>query len=484
MKKLILPIFFILFLIYPFSYSLNNGLYLVYGAFLLIIILKLKDIILNKCNIKIPEKIKKTYPIIIVIIAIITRIISAILLNENIVQVSDFQTAMELSSTMQFEEPYHRIFTHWILLPKITNFLFNIFGNSQLVALIFNGVICSITSIFIYFVTNKIIKNKNISFLASLLYLLWPANILYVGIFTPEHITQLLLIIGVFLILKSNEQKNKIIKYFSLLIAGMMLGMTTFFKNFGIVFIVALFIYYVLKLIFNRELFNKNNIIVYILSIIVVLIGNLIATKFTYNYLDKLVGKEVSRSNTACYLLVGLDSRGNGEYNKKLYQEYFDEVINNNYNYKQANKNILYRLKNDLKNNDKIFDLLDRKARIIVGGDESRLGFVTRSIKEKGNNEFAEYIEENLIDINNYYYMILFILIGIGILRFKKEINLEILYIYISIYGSYLLLLLVEAQNRYSYGINPFICILAAIGFEYLMKQKKTSLILIEEGKK
>lgn len=475
MKKIILPIFFILFLIYPYAYSISNGLYLIYGVFLLLIILKLKDFILNKYNIKIPEKLKKLYPIILVAIAVITRIVPAIILNENIVQVSDFEKALELSSTMQFEEPYHRIFTHWILLPKITNFIFKIFGNSQLVALIFNGIICSITSILIYFVTNKITKNKNISFLASLLYLLWPANILYVSIFTPEHITQLLLMIGVFLILKGNEKKSNIIKLITLFIAGIMLGMTTFFKNFGIVFIFALFIYYILKVIYNRDLLNKKSISIYILSIIVVMLGNIIATKVTYSYLDKLVGKEVSRSNTACYLLVGLDSKGNGAYNKRLYQEYFDEVINNNYNYKQANKNILNRLKDDLKNNDELFDLLDRKARIIVGGDQSRLGFVMRSAKENGSIKVQEFIEKHILDFNDFYYMVLFIFLGVGILRFKKDINLEVLYIYISIYGSYLLLLLVEAQNRYSYGVNPFICILAAIGFEYLIKSNRIS---------
>lgn len=473
MKRLIIPIFFILFLIYPFAFSINNGFYFICAILLLLAIVKIKNIMSKKYKIQISEKLVKFYPLIIILQAVITRIGSAMFLNDNLVQVSDFNSALNVANTMQFQEPYHRIFIHWILLPYITHFLFNIFGSSQLVALIFNGIICVLSTIMIYFVTCKLVKNKNISFLASMLYILWPANILYVGIYTTEHITQLLLLIGVFLILKGNEERKSVKKYILFFISGIMLGLTTFFKNFGLVFIIALVIYFVLKCIFSAKEDLKKKVITSLISFVILVIGNFLIVQITYVALDNIIGAKVSRDNTTYFLTVGLISNNNGTYNATIGENYKRKIVENNYNYDAVNKEMCDILIKDIISNKNLGKKLENKAKVIVGGDKGRVGFVIRSAKENGSIKLKEFIEKYILDLNDFYYMVLFILIGVGILKFRKDTNLEVLFIYISIYGTYLLLVLIEAQNRYTYGINSFICILAAIGFGYLFNYKK-----------
>ena len=400
--------------------------------------------------------LKNYYPLIILSISLITRICAAIYLSKNIVQVSDFKLAYETASSLFFNDDYHKIFTHWILYPNIIGVLFNIFGESQLVAFVFNAIICSVSAILIYYITNSISKNNNVSLVASFIYVLWPANVLYIGILTPEHITSMLLLLGVFFFFNSEEEKDFLKKSIKLFMVGVCLGLTAFFKDFGIIFIIALPFYYILKMLYQ----GKNRIIVSMFCITIVLIGNFIAKQFTYLYIDNLVGTKVSRNNTGFYLTEGLISTNDGQFSQKIKEEYFNEVIKNNYNYEVANENILNKLKEDIKNNDKLFELLWNKAKIVINGDTARLGFLARSAKECGNFSLAENLQGTITYINNFYFYIVIVLACIGLFRAIKYKETKLMYIYIAILGCYLLLLLIEAQNRYIYGFIPFLCIL------------------------
>lgn len=481
MKKIIIPIFFILFLLFPYAYSISNGVNFILGLLIIAFVVKLlSKHVLNRAENISNNKIQKYYPLIIFSIALITRIISAIILNDNITQVSDFKNALQSSCTLDFNDTYHRLFTHWLLLPLIVNNFFKIFGNNQIVVLIFSGIICSIVALLIYFVTKEITKNKNISLLASIIYIFWPANILYIGIYTPEHITQLLLVSAVLLIFKGEKSNRHVKKYILFFASGVALGLTTFFKNFGIVFIIALAIYYFLKIIFERKTI-KEILQSYVISLALVVIGSVLITNLTYIFLDHVVGAKVSRDNTAYFLAVGLNKERKGSYNKKISEKYISLVEENNFNYNIANKELMNEIRSNFKFNKELLDLLNYKARILVQNDEGKIEFIYRSALDNGSAKFANFVNEQVKKINNFYYMIVFILIGIGIIRFKKNINLKLLYIYISVYGSYLLLLIIEVQNRYTYSINPFLCILAALGLETLLQctiEKKSKKVI------
>ena len=91
MKKIIIPIFFILFLLFPYAYSISNGVNFILGLLIIAFVVKLlSKHVLNRAENISNNKIQKYYPLIIFSIALITRIISAIILNDNITQLSYF----------------------------------------------------------------------------------------------------------------------------------------------------------------------------------------------------------------------------------------------------------------------------------------------------------------------------------------------------------------------------------------------------------
>ena len=59
---------------------------------------------------------------------------------------------------------------------------------------------------------------------------------------------------------------------------------------------------------------------------------------------------------------------------------------------------------------------------------------------------------------------------SLGLISMNKNKDLKKFLLYLVLFGSLLLLLLVEAQNRYMYAVQPIICILATGGLFDLIK--------------
>lgn len=473
MKKFIFTTFYILFLIYPFSFCMTDSTLFMCSLLCIIFLIMPSQIIRKNINFNriVNNNFVKWYTLIIFILSLLIRIITSFILSDNIMQISDFKTAYKTASTLDYSADYYRICIHWILLPKILNCIFNLFGSSQLVMFVFNSIICSISAVLIYYVSHILFKNKILSLFASILYIIWPANILYVGVCTPEHITQLLLLLAIFLSLLGFNESKKIKKYFLFLISGILLGLTTFFKNFGIVFVIALAIYFVLKLILNFKNVKKS-ILDYCICVLLILLGYVAITQLTFLYLDYLVGNTVSRSNIPYFLTVGLISTNNGTFSYDIVNNFFDDVKQSNYNYELVNSNMMKELMEDLKDNNNLSELLYEKAKIVIQNDQSRMHFLSQMALENGSTNFAKFLQ-NIIPLNNFYYLCIFSLVGIGLLKFLNQsyFNLELFFLYIAIFGCYLLLIIIEAQNRYNYSILPFLCILSTAGFYYLFKK-------------
>lgn len=448
-------IFSLLFLFYPLIYGLSSikGIIII----LLILILTLKFIY---PKLKKYVKIKEKYYIpIIVILFIITRIISIFALNNNILQISDFNSALEAAKTLEFQTLYYKNFVHWIFQPVVHHYLLGWFGINQLSIMIFNTILTLGVTIGIYKVTEYLTDSKSTSFISALIYTLWPANIIYIGINTPEHIGSLLLIIATYFILKifkNNELEKGII--YSLL-SGIILGLSVFFKNFALVFIIAFVIYIIMYFIKNKfKAKELRNFIIYLL----IIIGSYsVVTNGMYNIADKLVGEEVNRSIAPCYMLVGLHSTGAGIYNPELYKTYFDTV--EELGYEKGNKKVLEILFDDIKENDKFLTLLDDKA-VSLHSYDNRVDWVSQSALANESKVLYDFLKEEYQEVNDYYYLLVIILIIMSVFYLIKKKNIKILFISLIIFGSSLLLLLVESQARYTYSLLPFYCVLATIG--------------------
>ena len=258
-----------------------------------------------------------------------------------------------------------------------------------------------------------------------------------------------------------NNSWKKSFKYkilFATLI-GAVLGLNVFFKNFAPVILVALSIYILLCFLHKDKIKTATIKFLYLLIII---ISFTFTKSLMFLHVEDLVGESVVRNAAPNYLNVGLNSKGTGHYDKALYDMYYDTYKSTNYDYKKANKIIMTNLKKDIKSNyDNIDDLLFLKAFTIISNDNSKILWVIDSL----NSEKGIQIVNNTLIINQIYYIIITIAILMSLFINIKKKNIELFYIYIIIFGALLMLLLVEAQGRYIYAIQPLFYICAAYCF-------------------
>ena len=487
MKQKILNMIYVimalLFINYPLSYALTDLRIILYFVLIFFIII----FVLNKFKLN-NKMSEKYYLLIVVILALLSRIGVVILFNDYVTQVSDFGGAISRSFNLDFSGIYYRVFTHWILYPRIVNILYKIFGASQLVALLFNAIILTLVSVLIYKVSETIFKNKKHALLASLIYIFWPANILYTLIFTPEHVCTLLLVLVLYLFLKIDYDTH-FYKFKNIIIAlliGSLLGISTFFKNFAPVFLIAFIVYYFISLIIKKNI--KILIVRYLSILVIVFMSFIISKNITFMYIDKIVGNTVARNITPCYLNVGL--RGDGRYSNENYAMYFDSLKKNNYDFNKTNKEIMDNLKDYIKDkNSKIHDPLffNNKANIIINGDSSRINWIAQSFKVKEHYTIFSTLDKDIKTFNNNYYTIIIFLVALSLLFTVHFENQELLLLHTIMHGSFLILLLIEAQNRYMYSIQSIMCILAVPGILYLKKMldnyNKIEKILFSEKK-
>lgn len=459
----LLLFFTLLFLFFPISYGLYDLKILIIFSGLIIFICPL----IKKTMIKNNEKY---YIWIILILASLTRIGIVILCEPYIEQVSDFKLALELSNDFSlFKEnsSYYRMFTHWVLYPVIVSFIFKLFGATQFVALMTNAITLIINAILVYKIIVALFNTKRYGFWGAFLYIVWPANILYTLIFTQEHLGTLFLLIVLYLFINYEKEivclKNNHLRYLYFILLGFILGLSSFFKNFAPIFLIAFIIYYFMRCL------KENNIKSFIYSkcflILIMSLSFFVTKYFTFLYLDVKVGEPVVRNITPCYINVGL--RGLGVYDENNYQMYLDALENVDFNYKEANKNIIDDLKKYLKSDSagpRKFNFWDNKAKILFGRDSARISWVKSSIKNPNLHPTAinslNYIEK----YNNYFFVILVFAVMLGLIDMCKKKDLETFLLYLIFFGCFLMLILIEAQNRYMYSVQIIMCILAIPG--------------------
>ena len=457
--KLLTYIFLCLFILFPCSTILNNTQYLVFMCILVPILL----MCINYKKLKFLEG-KKTIFVLIGITFLI-RLIYLIKINPHVTQVSDFGRVLSTATSMDFSNDimYYQTSYHWLYYTILNGLLYKVFGSYQIVTLMFNLVVVTLIPIVVYHICYKIFNNRKVGNIAAILYALWPSNILYTVIATPEHLSSLFLVLSIYLsILIFEKIKNKSIlkKWHLLIFVGITTSLIGFFKNFSPVILVALFIIMLLVII-SEKISVKLCAISFLAIVCVYFVTN--AAVFAIG--EKVIGKDIINNQFWIYAYVGLGLENDGSYSGERYMEYREYLIESNFDTKKTNKYFANKIMNEIKNNLYQYPgLLTRKANYSFTSDNAQLYWIKESLNDDYvGNGVKQVIDSNVVKWNEFFYIIIVILMLISsIINVVYQKNNKLLFVNIIIFGCSLLLMFAESQGRYKYAFEVLMIIMAA----------------------
>lgn len=457
--KLLTYIFLCMFILFPSSIILNNTQYLTFMCVLIPILL----MCINYKKLKFLEN-KKTMFVLIGIVFLI-RLIYLIKINPHITQWSDFGRVLSNATSMDFSNNivYYQTSYHWLYYTILNGLLYKVFGSYQIVTLMFNLVIVTLIPIVVYQICYKIFNNRTIGNIAVIIYALWPSNILYTVIATPEHLSSLFLVLSIYLSIIIFEQiKNKSIlkKWHLLVFVGITTSLIGFFKNFSPVILVALFI--VMLLVIISE---KISIKLCVISFLAILCTYFVTNSAIFAIGEKVIGEDLITNQFWIYAYVGLGLENDGSYSGERYTEYREYLIKSNFDIKKTNKYFANKIISEIKNNLYQYPgLLSRKANYSFTQDNAQLYWVSSSLNDDYvGNGIKQVIDSNVVRWNEYFYIIVVVLMLISsILNIIYQNNNNLLFINIIIFGCSLLLMFAESQGRYKYAFEVLMIIMAS----------------------
>lgn len=453
-------LFFIIFLII----SLCNKSALILAVGLIIIYFFIK----KKINIKIPNIIKKFFPIIIFIISFIIRYCFLNILK--IEPISDFAVLLNASLNLQkginvmLDNMY---FIRWgyqsgyVLYQTLILSIFNSVQAIHIFDCIYTSSICCL----IYYIGKRIFKKETI-IIPSILYTIYIFGILYTGVLTNQHLFTFLTLIAILILTINNEK----LKYWKYVFTAIILAFANIIRPESIILICSIIGYEFFKIT------KKENIKSFILNITILIFVYLIITQSVSLIIKESNINSVGLKNTNMLwkFVCGFDIESNGGYSTRgeaVIEDKEQEIIFIKENLKELCSFKIFRF---IKNKIQIFWGDEAYNWVFDGVEENIYNFGDIQISGKS---IIKYV--NIIDKTFYIYIFIFALLSI-VYSIKKNNNKEknLLIIILAIIS--IIYLLVEVQPRYAYTAKVILFILAADGintFNNIINYKKTKIL-------
>lgn len=461
MKKIITNIIKIIYLVLTFLIiivgilsGLKNDLLLFVISLLLIAFL----FFIEK-KYSITKYILKNKKIIIslIVIGIVLRLL-LLLFNYGEVfsdEATFYSNSINLSTHIPLNNRYIAMFPYLYSYIFLLGNVMKIFTTKFIIVVILN-IIMDITASYFAYLFGKKIKNKEFGTLSMLIWLLNPFQILWCMKALPITVVNLCFIISLYIfacLIKQNKTINTIL--LSILL-GINLGISNSFRPIFIIFVIAIFLYYLYLIIFLKSNY-KNKLISFILILLCFIAINNLYTKLVSNKTKYNIG---GSSGWTLYLGSNLESNGawfpSDEYNELMASNNFNPPDIHNYFKDKAIEN--YKSYNILN----ITKLYAKKYSTLT----SNLSYYTYE------NTIGTYTTKKIIRIILYIFWFILILSNVYIiLRKDKNID-DILFIMILEIGLILSHLLVEVSPRYFIPTLVPIMIIASLNI-YNFKNKK-----------
>lgn len=428
--------------------------------------------------------------ILITLFTVVTREVLLVGFNGEIEPFSDGLYAWQRVHGDMSTLLYVSFFPGWANYTLFLQMIVNMLGDNYMLVLHSNVLFNAITAVMIYLICNEIGLKESTRTVATFLYVFNPAAIIYVTFDTPEHMAIAFNAVACFFIVKSFKSdiyRNKIV--FSVL-AGLLLGLGSAVKTFGVIFVLAYIIALLLYIIGNK--FNSvgeaiKNICVGIFCVLLMFFMNSAVESGITTLTENQYEIELNTADsTPHYFLVGLNYQGEG-------QQFIGETGKVYINLRQQGvgldegKAVAYEiLKQSWEGHENFYDemsWLNRKMIWAWQDDMRPLTFFTdyTGIDVNSNIEDALYsFLKNIAPAElQLWYLLLMLLSSIGVIYVlvsnrNKNIPNQVMYIdnYMllmlgtTILGYFCMLIISEAQSRYKCLIIPVIGIFAALGIE------------------
>ncbi|EJU23640.1 dolichyl-phosphate-mannose-protein mannosyltransferase [Peptoanaerobacter stomatis] len=465
-------------LILPFICILNKSLFLwdkmYIFAFLIVFMLFLLffSIIRHRKNL---ETTCKDDIILLVLISLLLRLLIVLFLGTNTSQISDYKYAFDQSTVpIPLNSEYYYVFTNWALYSEYLRILNTIFGINVINGIISNTIVSTICCVLIYNIIYIGTKNRRWAILSSLIFSFWPSNLNSIVLLTPEYLYMFFSLIALNLITNVISKKDIMtfnVKILFLIVAGLFLGISSFFKPIDKIIYIAIFM-----IIITLFLTKKIELVKYLKYFIIVLFSSFIITQVIYIHLDNYIGHNVNRNVSMFFLYVGLTPNGIGTWSPET-AIYLDMAKENNWDYKKTDKLIKEKLLDEITNikYNKLEFFLNKIK--IAWGSEIYPSMVNATIDSDGPLKKDKWIEK-IRSIGEIYYLLIWILFFISIfVSIKLNCNLNdltyllILYSFLLVFGFFCLLLLSEVQDRYKLVIYPNFSIISGYALERIFNK-------------
>lgn len=393
---------------------------------------------------------------LIVFITFVSRILW--ICNISVVPLADFNTYHIFAESMSKGEiighGYIALFPHYFGYPSILALFYKIFGSSKLVALVLNVVISCGIALLLYKIGSKI-SNTFCGLISSLLWALWPSQILYTSLICTEYLyTFLVLLCTYFFIVLINRKRSLRMSLILFLLFGIACAVTNTIRPLALIVLIASVIYY--TVFFKESLTVRNKAIITkaILSIIMVL-SYALTSNFIAVSIEQLLGREISKKPVGFNLYVGFNYNSRGTWNIEDSNTLTEISKESGIKPQQIHDKLFAMALERVKSYsfEGITDLLMDKHKNMWVTDHDSLVYISAGIdKDLSNFDYYKY-ERLITKVSNFYYYLVLILCAIGIARLirKNEHDDAIIYFVLFILGMISVHMLVEVAGRYHF---------------------------------
>ena len=414
--------------------------------------------------------------IILFLLALGVRLAFLVFYGSLVYPFSDFGFAHEAALGSLDWVDRHAMFPAWGFYSAFVQWVYSAIIPNHVVMQVVNAVLAGLSSVLVYLLANRITQRVEISAIAGLFFALYPANILYSAILTPEH-PAILLSLTAFLLL-SSSRSNKWRFAAICCLVGAVLALLDYFRQMAPVIIVALVVTALLYLLWNRGRENTSDNWKRLTLFAACLLITFFAVGTGLNaYLENRLGREtVSSSYLMSHaLLVGLSPSSEGQVHMGEYRGYFLAQIEENPGaYSVAAERASQALATEIRENPRDFAaLFPTKFRWAWQDDMIPSTYVWSMMdsETEAQSQLQRIAEYRFPSISQIFYLMLVFFATIGIVaQVRKGFNPTSLFVSVYIFGFFLMLLIIEAQSRYKSILIPFICIFAAMGFAALLQ--------------